>query len=233
MGSTLVRSAGLCLDCNYALQGLASRRCPECGRHFDPIDPSTMNMGKPHGPLVRGLLGPTRGILATSIVLTLPLVLYSAWWPSRVGLLTAIGVAYVGVGSAAWIIARARRFVVKRYRQPLSLVHADRAVHRRARIIFVTVALVVLLRLPFRAVFYASYWFLDKLAVHHYAEMPMTEASGPIGRFAGLFYVEYIRVAPSGATVRLPTGATLVYRDGPPHPWFEHLHIHGNWYYGN
>lgn len=27
-----------CLDCNYALDGLNSRHCPECGRPFDPND---------------------------------------------------------------------------------------------------------------------------------------------------------------------------------------------------
>jgi hypothetical protein len=30
-----------CLDCRYALQGLAENQCPECGRSFNPQDPST------------------------------------------------------------------------------------------------------------------------------------------------------------------------------------------------
>ena len=29
-----------CLDCGYCLAGL-SKRCPECGRRFDPADMST------------------------------------------------------------------------------------------------------------------------------------------------------------------------------------------------
>jgi hypothetical protein len=31
----------LCLDCGYVLDHLAEPRCPECGRPFDPRDPST------------------------------------------------------------------------------------------------------------------------------------------------------------------------------------------------
>jgi hypothetical protein len=30
-----------CLTCQYDLQGLARRRCPECGNTFDPTDPET------------------------------------------------------------------------------------------------------------------------------------------------------------------------------------------------
>lgn len=32
----------LCLGCRYPLAGLAEQRCPECGREFDPRDPSTV-----------------------------------------------------------------------------------------------------------------------------------------------------------------------------------------------
>ena len=30
-----------CLGCDYILEGLPAPRCPECGRGFDPNDPST------------------------------------------------------------------------------------------------------------------------------------------------------------------------------------------------
>ncbi len=30
-----------CLTCSYILKGLAEHRCPECGRTFDPGDPTT------------------------------------------------------------------------------------------------------------------------------------------------------------------------------------------------
>lgn len=34
-------SGRYCLECSYLLLGLAGNRCPECGREFDPFDPST------------------------------------------------------------------------------------------------------------------------------------------------------------------------------------------------
>jgi hypothetical protein len=33
---------GKCLRCGYWLRGLTERRCPECGKRFDPRDPRTM-----------------------------------------------------------------------------------------------------------------------------------------------------------------------------------------------
>jgi hypothetical protein len=34
-------AAPTCLTCHYALTGVLTARCPECGRAFDPADPST------------------------------------------------------------------------------------------------------------------------------------------------------------------------------------------------
>jgi hypothetical protein len=50
---------GLCIDCNYPLHGLATPRCPECGREFHPNLPATMNMGRAVRPVGRRLLRPT------------------------------------------------------------------------------------------------------------------------------------------------------------------------------
>src|SRR5436309_4826849 len=49
---------GLCLGCGYALRGLPTPRCPECGREFDPMDPATMNMGRELSALAKWVLGP-------------------------------------------------------------------------------------------------------------------------------------------------------------------------------
>ena len=52
---------GRCWHCGYELQGIPSRRCPECGRPFDPADPRTMHMGRyPIGRLGRKLIQPPR-----------------------------------------------------------------------------------------------------------------------------------------------------------------------------
>ena len=39
--STPVPEQAVCLGCGYRLRGLPSQVCPECGRWFDPNDPST------------------------------------------------------------------------------------------------------------------------------------------------------------------------------------------------
>jgi hypothetical protein len=39
-----------CLGCGYALRGLPEARCPECGRRFNPIAPSTMKPPPPPLP---------------------------------------------------------------------------------------------------------------------------------------------------------------------------------------
>ena len=57
-----------CLGCGYILDGLPENRCPECGRPFDPGDPSTYLTSRPSG----------RGYLVAAIaslgMLTLPLL---------------------------------------------------------------------------------------------------------------------------------------------------------------
>src|ERR1017187_4798216 len=50
-----------CRGCGYALVGLTSRRCPECGREFDPENPRTF--------LVRPRRGVLRRIIKIGLVL--------------------------------------------------------------------------------------------------------------------------------------------------------------------
>src|SRR2546421_12761742 len=49
---------GSCWECGYSLRGLESRRCPECGRGFDPNDPATMNMGENVSAFARRMMKP-------------------------------------------------------------------------------------------------------------------------------------------------------------------------------
>lgn len=50
-----------CLACRYALTGLSVPRCPECGRAFDPRDPSTYAVDetqrRPRWPAVLAIAG--------------------------------------------------------------------------------------------------------------------------------------------------------------------------------
>ena len=68
-------AVGLCWECGYSLRGLESRRCPECGRPFDPTDPATMNMGRRVGWLTGWLMRPPGvviyGLTALAIIVSL------------------------------------------------------------------------------------------------------------------------------------------------------------------
>ncbi|MEY4005934.1 MAG: hypothetical protein RLZZ221_2030 [Verrucomicrobiota bacterium] len=45
----------LCLNCDYDLTGVLTGRCPECGREFDPEDPSTFETRRRSSQAIRGI----------------------------------------------------------------------------------------------------------------------------------------------------------------------------------
>ncbi len=66
----------ICLDCGYALRGLCClagesiyrRRCPECGRRFEPDDPSTFGRRRAPPPSSWLLVVLTVGALAVALL---------------------------------------------------------------------------------------------------------------------------------------------------------------------
>src|SRR2546430_16461031 len=74
---------GLCLDCGYALRGLPTPRCPECGRGFDPLDPATMNMGRELSAAAQWVLGPVRWPVNLASWAALIFALWSARLPGE------------------------------------------------------------------------------------------------------------------------------------------------------
>lgn len=73
----LLADTRYCLDCSQSLRGVTEAVCPECGRRFDPLDPTTTGdvpfpMRRVLGRLAKGLA--MFGIAATAIV-----VLLAAW----------------------------------------------------------------------------------------------------------------------------------------------------------
>jgi hypothetical protein len=76
---------GLCWECGYALNGLPTPRCPECGRAFDPANPATMNMGRHVGGLAGRLLRPPGWPLYTMTAVAVLLSLWAACFPMPPG----------------------------------------------------------------------------------------------------------------------------------------------------
>ena len=101
--------AGLCLDCNYPLQGLTSHCCPECGRPFDPAKPWTMEARGPVGPVGRWCRRHLNVAHAAALVwgatacLVLLAWVWLPWAPFPIGVVLALLVA-----AKVWRVALVR-----------------------------------------------------------------------------------------------------------------------------
>jgi hypothetical protein len=86
-----VAEIGSCWECGYSLRGLGEgRRCPECGRAFDPADRTTMNVGRPVGPVARWLMRPPGWPLYAMTVVAALVSLWAAATPVREGVFVRV-----------------------------------------------------------------------------------------------------------------------------------------------
>src|SRR4051794_14856221 len=76
---------GPCWECGYELRGLQTPRCPECGRPFDPADPTTVNMGQAVGPVTRWLMSPPGWAMYLLMGAAVLVSLWACVGPTRVG----------------------------------------------------------------------------------------------------------------------------------------------------
>ena len=79
--STPRTHAAFCLGCGYSLRELPARRCPECGRPFDPADLRSMSLGHPLRPWQRWLLRPTGWPTIALALLGTAALAYLSRWP--------------------------------------------------------------------------------------------------------------------------------------------------------
>jgi hypothetical protein len=226
-----VPDEAMCLGCGYALRGLSSARCPECGRGFDPADLETMNVGRPVPDALRPLLEPVRWLRRTSTWACAMAVLATTSAPDNalVGPLVVL-IAYAGVGLAYVPRQLARRGVVRTYRQPKSLLRVDNAVVRRMRWVFALAVIVTALRLPAGLAYALSHRALTRLAIHTYREIPATET--PFApRVCGVLVVRSIGTTATSVTFNLLLGGKVTYwfkDDGDPPAHEEHVRT--NWW---
>lgn len=137
---------GLCWGCGYSLRGIESRRCPECGREFDPADVRSTNRGRVMGRVGRALIRPVSpllvllGLVASVLVLVVSRMpvyglhgwfvdvpYYLKWGDWKVRFAAAgwrdgvylAGLLMWGVVVLAWWVGTMVRWVVlRRYRVP-------------------------------------------------------------------------------------------------------------------
>ena len=155
---------GLCLDCNYPLWGLPTPRCPECGREFDPLDPSTMIMGRALTPVARWALGPLRWHVNLLSWLAIGYALWMARLPggqirnsSSLVILILLGLFWV-----AWPVLRV--IIAKRRGWPHSLVMRGQKTRVVVGLALLLSAAAVWYDLPLKASLYVSRPAMDKLA---------------------------------------------------------------------
>jgi hypothetical protein len=234
--TVITTARGLCLDCNYSLEGIDSRRCPECGRMFDPADVDTMNMSRPITWAERQILKPTKALYPVALLAIAALTALCIWtipW-------TPMGLVYscfaLSIGSfivVALFVARAllRNLVVRHHGLPETFVRADDRVHRKLYRALAIATLLLLTRLPFWVLFFVNLPFLSRVATHEYGERPH-DAPRPHNVWVGVLPIDVINVAPEGVTFQLSRGLCLYYYPKGPgrdkhriRQWFF-----GDWY---
>jgi hypothetical protein len=72
---------GRCWRCGYSLRGLDSRRCPECGREFDPADRRSTNPGPDVGRIAQQLIKYPNWPTFIVALIAFALVAWGTGWP--------------------------------------------------------------------------------------------------------------------------------------------------------
>jgi hypothetical protein len=214
--SEAVEPVGFCWECGYSLRGLASRRCPECGRPFDPADETTMNMGQEVGWVARWLMRPpgwpTHLLLAGAVLVSLwacvvptrrgefsdhlseLLLMSPAWWWRRVGGFwwnfdKPLGRFFLA--AALWTML-ALAWIVRRTARGLTVRRVSRqkaatfAYWRRWLVVPVVFGLTVLVCLT-RLPTYAGFWLSKPWLEQAAREAAMAPGRGLPPRALGVF----------------------------------------------
>jgi hypothetical protein len=99
-----------CLHCGYALRGLTTARCPECGRAFDPTDPATFTRPKPVAPSTRDIGVVVLGVSMSVFMIAAP------WFVLRDFKLAPTSVVAAILGLTAAILTGAMDAMLSRRR---------------------------------------------------------------------------------------------------------------------
>ena len=206
----------LCLTCNYALRGLTSPRCPECGRPFDPDQPLTFNQGRPLDRWSKLLLRPI-GRWAPIALWSLAAlgVLGPAWLiPSR-GAAICWLLLWIGFLIICWLRSTLRAVVVRNRRQPAICLRIDDPFRRRTRRVFAFTTLLVMTRAPFLVAMLVSRPWLDSAAHYTWAVLPGNVEPPQHPRLCGLIMVHRTYAGPNQVTFHFFGGGTIDYYRTP------------------
>lgn len=185
---------GLCLDCGYALHGLATPRCPECGREFDPLDPKTMNMGRPLTAAAKWVLGPVRWPVSVLTWVAVAFALWVARLPgaqirtsSSMVILITLGFLWL-----AWPVVRV--VAAGRYGWPQSLIMQGQRQRVLVGLMIAAACAVIFLDWPMKASLKVSRGEMDELA------QSLIASGEPYAddQWVGLYRATRIKTIPGG-----------------------------------
>jgi hypothetical protein len=216
-------TSAFCIDCAYPLTQLeaATRRCPECGRAFNPIDPATVIINRSIPDSMRWALRPARWLYpAVRVVVILALladvflagVIVHAW--------IMLGLIWLPLGIIYYAQRKLRSWVVWHYRQSRALLKVDNDQKRRSRQLLTLTVILLLFRVPFYAVFLPSLHWLNKVAHEEYAVRPY-DSYRPRLTFIGLMPVYELSVNFGGVTIFTGLGQLDYHETFDNKHWWE------------
>jgi len=201
---------GLCLSCNYPLWGLASPRCPECGREFDPLDPKTMNMGRSLTPFARWAMGPLRWHVSLASWAAIAYAIWMARLPGeQIRHSTSIGILIgLGVFWLAWPFLRV--MVARKYGWPHSLLMRGQKQRVAVGIALLVASIAIWYDLPLRGALWISRPAMDRLATKLIASgQPYAD-----DQWVGVFYCTRIKKIMGGGVRITCEESNRAYRSG-------------------
>lgn len=228
----------LCLDCDYPLNGLLSHACPECGREFNPADPSTMNLWRPLGHAGRLILRPV-GLPTVAVILAL--LAPAFWWATDPQLYYMVfeyilaGAMLAAVGIVQFFRSLPKWILLARLGQ--SAAPANDRLHWRViwRVSVVAVLLVVF-KVPMRLAFLASQPAFERTVDLLRANPAAPLAGARIGIYTVHDYSDYGTVEAPNILIHTSVyGGGFRYSPGGPKRFGynpgDEGHLWGPWYW--
>jgi hypothetical protein len=196
-------SLARCQGCQYPLRGLTEARCPECGRPFDPADPTTMWHDRVPGRVGRFFLKPPGWPLNTATILVGLMMLVAASGPGTYfGLFALALLAWLVIVTAWFVRFLVSLALIRYYRRPFREQLARWRRWGLAPAVAAATAGLLAFDVPLHVTLGLSRSAMDRLAQHVMSLPP--DAPATPDQWVGLYYATRIERCPGGMRFTIP-----------------------------